>query len=69
MGMLMTVFGHTFEKIRILWTVIRHLSGDDAYERYLRHHAAHHSAELALSREEFFRRWQDGKWKGVKRCC
>jgi uncharacterized short protein YbdD (DUF466 family) len=53
----------------MLWQSIRHLSGDDAYERYLRHHTAHHSEQPALSREEFFRQWQDSKWQGAKRCC
>ncbi|HQR61105.1 MAG TPA: YbdD/YjiX family protein [Methylophilaceae bacterium] len=52
-----------------LWRAIRRLSGDDAYERYLAHHAAHHPDQPPLSREEFFRQWQEGKWKGVKRCC
>ena len=26
-------------------------------------------SEPALSRKEFFKQWQDGKWKGIKRCC
>jgi uncharacterized short protein YbdD (DUF466 family) len=56
--------------LRLLWRTVRRLSGDDAYERYLAHHAAHHSdGEPPLSRAEFFKQWQDGKWKGVKRCC
>ena len=56
--------------LRMLWRTLRQLSGDDAYERYLAHHAAHHAdGEAPLSRAEFFRQWQDGKWKGVKRCC
>lgn len=52
-----------------VWRGVRRLSGDDAYERYLAHHAAHHAEEAPLSREEFFKQWQDTKWKGVKRCC
>lgn len=54
-----------------LWRGIRRLSGDDVYERYLAHHAEHHpDADVPpLSREEFFKQWQDNKWKGVKRCC
>lgn len=52
-----------------LWQMARRLSGDDAYERYLRHHAEHRHGEPPLSREAFFRQWQDGKWQGVKRCC
>lgn len=65
-------------KLKILWQMIRRLSGDDAYEQYLKHYAEHHQGddavadqtiETMLSREEFFKQWQDKKWKGVKRCC
>ena len=51
------------------WHFVRRLSGDDAYERYLRQHAEHGYEEPPLSRKEFFKQWQDGKWKGIKRCC
>ena len=51
------------------WRFVRRLSGDDAYERYLQQHAEHGHQEPPLSRKAFFRQWQDGKWKGVKRCC
>lgn len=55
------------------WRRIRELSGDDAYERYLSHYKAHHAHAAAppelLSRAEFFKQWQDQKWKGIKRCC
>ena len=57
------------EKLQTLWRGVRELSGDDAYERYLRRHAERHPNEAPLSRAEFFKRWQDGKWQGVKRCC
>lgn len=61
-------------RLKSFWRMIRRLSGDDAYERYLQHYAQHlneqHSHEQPLlSKEEFFKQWQDGKWKGVKRCC
>jgi uncharacterized short protein YbdD (DUF466 family) len=55
--------------LRKVWNAIRRISGDDAYERYLIQHAEYHPGQPVLSREEFFRQWQDGKWKGVKRCC
>jgi uncharacterized short protein YbdD (DUF466 family) len=64
-----------FETIKKVWRNIRQLSGDDAYERYLAHYTEHHVelneevAESPLTREAFFKEWQDGKWKGVKRCC
>jgi uncharacterized short protein YbdD (DUF466 family) len=54
---------------RSAWQFIRRLSGDDAYERYLVEHSLHHPDETPLSRADFFKQWQDGKWKGVKRCC
>ena len=59
-------------KINLFWQAIRRLSGDDAYEQYLRHFADHqteHANAAPLSQEEFFKQWQDKKWKGVKRCC
>ena len=61
------------KKLKLFWQNIRELSGDDAYERYLAHyqsfHADKHDAEAPLSREAFFKQWQDSKWKGIKRCC
>ena len=55
--------------LRRVWQFIRRLSGDDAYERYLRHHAAAHPGEQPLCRKAFFRREQERKWSGVRRCC
>lgn len=61
------------QTLKQLWQRIRELSGDDAYERYLAHYTEHHAQDLEapapLSREQFFKQWQDNKWKGVKRCC
>jgi uncharacterized short protein YbdD (DUF466 family) len=65
-----------FKAVKNFWSTIRRLSGDDAYEQYLLHYQQHH-ADVAdsealpppLSREEFFKQWQDKKWQGVKRCC
>jgi uncharacterized short protein YbdD (DUF466 family) len=53
------------------WQFIRRMSGDDAYEQYLQHYAEHHAdvEYPPLSRADFFKQWQDKKWKGVKRCC
>ncbi|WP_228779121.1 YbdD/YjiX family protein [Methylobacter sp. BlB1] len=62
-------------RLKSFWQIVRHLSGDDAYERYLKHHAMHHQADSdhvhcqPLSKKEFFKQWQDEKWRGVKRCC
>lgn len=56
-------------KFRTVWRVIRQLSGDDAYERYLAHHATCHASMPALTRKEYFRRREEEKWGGVRRCC
>ena len=63
-------------RFKTIWNNIRQLTGDDAYERYLQHfneHQLHNDFEELnrepLSREAFFKEWQEGKWKGVKRCC
>lgn len=55
--------------LRLAWRSIRQLSGDDAYERYLAHHAVRHAGSVPLSRREFFQRQQQQKWSGIKRCC
>ena len=55
--------------LRRCWQVVRQLSGDDAYERYLAHHIACHADAEPLSRKEFFRYSQQMKWSGIKRCC
>ena len=57
------------ERLKKLWRTIRQLSGDDAYERYLAHHAACHADAAPLSRSEYFRRREQQKWEGVRRCC
>ena len=51
------------------WQLIRELSGDDAYERYLAHHATCHADRAPLSPKEYFRRQQQQKWNGIRRCC
>ena len=67
-------------KIKTIWQILRRLSGDDAYERYLIHHEHHHAHNhpdlsghdgyhAPLSKAEFYKQWQDEKWKGIKRCC
>jgi len=52
-----------------LWGGLRSVCGDDAYERYLAHHAAHHLTEPRLSRRAFYEAEQQRKWSGVSRCC
>ena len=49
---------------------VRRISGDDAYERYLQHWRAHHAGEgEPLDRKTFFKREQERKWNGIRRCC
>lgn len=51
------------------WSVLRELTGDDAYERYLNHQASAHPGEQLLDRAAFFKEEQRRKWEGVRRCC
>ena len=60
---------------RALWRALatgagwlRALSGDDAYERYLKHHARAHAGP-PLSRRAFYEEREARKWSGVSRCC
>lgn len=55
--------------LRKLWRIIRRLTGDDAYERYLVHHREAHGSETPLGRKEYFKREQEQKWNGIRRCC
>ena len=56
---------------RRVWAVIRELTGDDAYERYVAHWRTHHAREgvAPLDRAAFCREEQRRKWEGVRRCC
>jgi uncharacterized short protein YbdD (DUF466 family) len=47
---------------------LRALSGDDAYDRYLTHHARTHAGP-PLSRRAFYQEREERKWSGVSRCC
>jgi uncharacterized short protein YbdD (DUF466 family) len=51
------------------WKVLREMTGDDAYERYLAHHAVAHPDMPPLDRAMFFKSEQKRKWEGVRRCC
>ncbi len=55
--------------LRAFWAWLRAVSGDDAYERYLAHHALAHPDRAPLGRREFFSQWQATAWAKVKRCC
>jgi uncharacterized short protein YbdD (DUF466 family) len=51
------------------WAYLRAVSGDDAYERYLAHHAVEHAGQALMSRKAYFAERQTRKWTGVTRCC
>ncbi|GAB4360726.1 MAG: hypothetical protein Kow0073_20100 [Immundisolibacter sp.] len=55
--------------LRAIWAWLRAVSGDDAYERYLAHHAAAHPDQPVLDRRTFFRQRQAADWSQVRRCC
>jgi uncharacterized short protein YbdD (DUF466 family) len=57
------------QRLRQIMAVLRRLSGDDAYERFVAHRCAAHPGEPLPSRCEFWRREVDRKWQGVNRCC
>jgi uncharacterized short protein YbdD (DUF466 family) len=57
------------KRLRYLWSVLRALATDDAYERYLEHHRQAHEGVAPLSRREFYLGEQQRKWTGVSRCC
>jgi uncharacterized short protein YbdD (DUF466 family) len=49
--------------------LVRELATDDAYERYLEHHAARHANAVPMNRREFYLLQQQRKWTGINRCC
>lgn len=51
------------------WSLIRSLATDDAYDKYVAHHAAAHLGTPPLSRRAFYLNQQQCKWTGVSRCC
>ena len=55
--------------LAVFWNVVRSLSTDDAYEKYLAHHTAAHHGVPPVSRRAFYLRQQQEKWCGVSRCC
>jgi uncharacterized short protein YbdD (DUF466 family) len=55
--------------VRATWAWLRTASGDDAYERYRRHHGTCHVGAPLMGRHEFYAEEQRRKWSGVNRCC
>lgn len=56
-------------RLLALWALLRRLSGDDGYDRYLAHLRAEHPGAAPLPRRAWFKREQDRAWTGVRRCC
>jgi uncharacterized short protein YbdD (DUF466 family) len=48
---------------------VRRISGDDAYERYVKHHKQQHANISLMNRRDFYLAEQQRKWTGIKRCC
>ena len=61
--------GAASSRLRRCLAVLRRLTGDDAYDRYLAHHQQHHADQMVLDRRAFYLAEQQRKWTGVKRCC
>ncbi len=57
------------QAMKTVWECVRTVSGDNAYERYLAHHAQAHRGTPPLSRREFCAQMTDQKWSGISRCC
>jgi uncharacterized short protein YbdD (DUF466 family) len=57
------------QRLRQIMAVLRRLSGDDAYERFVAHLRTVHPNEPLPSRREFWRGEVDRKWQEVNRCC
>lgn len=53
----------------VAWSVIRSLATDDAYDKYLAHHARAHAGSAPMGRRAFYMKQQQTKWTGVSRCC
>ena len=51
------------------WRFLRQATGDDAYDRYLRHTASAHPGQAPMTRSEYFRLRQEQKWNRISRCC
>ncbi len=48
--------------LRYVWSYLKEVSGENAYDHYLHAHAATHPGKPPLSRGEFYRKRQDEKF-------
>ena len=54
---------------RRIWSGLRAITGDDAYERYAEHCRLRHPGGTPLDRDAFYRAELDRRWSQVNRCC
>lgn len=69
-----SIYDPLIAMIRKCWRLIRVISGDDAYERYLAHWQRHHQGDTEdatplLDRKSFHAAEIQRRWSGIKRCC
>ena len=50
-------------------SLLRGVTGDDAYEKYLAHHERTHPGTPPMTAAEFFQAQLDSKWNCVTGCC
>ena len=50
-------------------SLLRGVTGDDAYDKYLAHHERTHPDVKPLTAAEFFQAQLDQKWNCVSGCC
>jgi uncharacterized short protein YbdD (DUF466 family) len=55
--------------LRRIWSGLRSVTGDDAYERYLVHRGQRHPGQPALDRGAFYRAELERRWTRPNRCC
>ncbi len=55
----------------LLWEALRSLTGDNSYERYVKHLAARHPQDRPLTRARFYASELERRWNrdGPTRCC
>jgi uncharacterized short protein YbdD (DUF466 family) len=58
------------EALREAWQLLRGFAGEQAYERYVAHHAARHPGVPPMGEREFWRKRTDrGDHAPSARCC
>lgn len=50
-------------------SLLRGVTGDDAYEKYLAHMRVAQPQQPPMSEKEFFRAQMDQKWNCISGCC